>query len=645
VSYEAGCPACGAPVVFGLGSSLLRVCDHCGVLVARKGADVASYGKVAELVATASVLELGISGSYAGAPRFELVGRLQLDYGEGTWDEWLMAFRNGSWAWLSEAQGRYHYLAESPLPPVPAFDDVAVGAVVDLGPPGTFVVAEKRSARFVTARGELPFDVAPGTALNYVDLSGPGGGFATLDYGTSQQAEALYVGREVTLPELGITKLKEKAPRRAAGASLSCPKCGGPLELRAPDETQRVACPWCGSLLDATRDFAVLEALDRVRVKPLIPLGAKGRFDGVEWTVIGFMERSVTVERVRYPWHEYLLHQPGKGFRWLTHGNGHWSFVEPVNPGDVRRYSSSAQRYRDTEFQHFQSGKATVDHVLGEFYWAVARGDEANTNDYVAPPLMLSEEESGAEVTWSLGTYETTEEVRAAFSLQRALPEPRGVGPNQPWPLAAQARFITSAALLGIGLLLLLYIVALFGRSRVVFTKDLAIPTSLAPGAPETAVFSEPFEIPVSGNVQVKLDAPVANNWVYVEGALINETTGDVDDFDAEVAYYSGTDEDGSWSEGSQSARTYVASVPAGRYVLRLQPQWEKGNVPSRYGITLRSRVPRLYQAVLAVLALAAWPLLVAWRRMRFESERWSESDHPWGGSGGDDDDDGGDDE
>jgi hypothetical protein len=175
-----------------------------------------------------------------------------------------------------------------------------------------------------------------------------------------------------------------------------------------------------------------------------------------------------------------------------------------------------------------------------------------------------------------------------------------------------------------------------------VFSKELPVPVSFDPGAPETAVFSEPFDIPGEGNVRVRLKAPVANNWVYVEGALINEQTGEMDDFDAEVAYYHGTDEDGSWSEGEQTAHTYLASVPAGRYVLRLQPQWEKGNVPASYEVTLTSRVPRLYQAVLAVLALGVWPLIVAWRRMRFESERWSESDHPWGGGG---DDGGGDDE
>ena len=91
--YSARCPSCGAPVVFQLGASLLRVCDQCGAAVARKGADLASYGKVAELIPTPSVLALGARGGYAGAPSFELIGRLQLDYGAGTWDEWLMVVR------------------------------------------------------------------------------------------------------------------------------------------------------------------------------------------------------------------------------------------------------------------------------------------------------------------------------------------------------------------------------------------------------------------------------------------------------------------------------------------------------------------------------------------------------------------------
>ena len=60
--YEAACPSCGGTLVFRLGSTLLRVCDHCGSAVARQGTNLADYGKVAELVPTPSILELGLDG-------------------------------------------------------------------------------------------------------------------------------------------------------------------------------------------------------------------------------------------------------------------------------------------------------------------------------------------------------------------------------------------------------------------------------------------------------------------------------------------------------------------------------------------------------------------------------------------------------
>src|SRR6185436_13651936 len=110
--YSGSCPSCGASIEFRLGASMLRVCEHCGVAVARKGADLTAYGRVASLIPTPSVLKLGLEGGYRGAPRFTLVGRLQLDYGAGTWDEWLMGFDNDTWAWLSESQGKFHYMAE-----------------------------------------------------------------------------------------------------------------------------------------------------------------------------------------------------------------------------------------------------------------------------------------------------------------------------------------------------------------------------------------------------------------------------------------------------------------------------------------------------------------------------------------------------
>jgi hypothetical protein len=633
--YQASCPSCGGTVVFALGASLLRVCEHCGSAVARRGAKLADYGKVADLIPTPSVLALGMEGRYTGAPAFRLVGRLQLDWGQGTWDEWLMGFSNGKWAWLSEAQGRFHYMGQVPLPPVPAFEDLSVGHTLDLGAPGTFVVAEVRSARFASAQGELPFAVAPGSAMRYADLSGPGGQLATLDYGSGSAAEALYVGREVSLSDLGLRPRTDDERRPAAlGESLKCPHCAGPLAVRAPDQTQRIACPWCGSLLDATRDLAVLEVLGTPPIRPLVPLGAKGRLHDVSWTVIGVMERSVTVEGVRYPWTEYLLYEPRQGFRWLVEARRHWSFVQPLSPGDVDPHGAV---YDGERYAHFQAGQARVDHVLGEFYWAVSRGETTETDDYVKPPRMLSKEvtrEAGAEgrgeVNWSLGTYLPADELWAAFGLEGDPPPPEGVAPHQPSPWSGALGGVWVAASLAAAAIVLVFIVLTALGGKTVHRQTVSIPRNAVSGSPEAAAFAGPFFVTKDGNLQVRVHAPVSNAWLFLDGALVNEETGAVDDFDVEVSYYSGSDSDGSWTEGSTTATRYVASVPPGRYVLRLAPQWEAGQAPAEYDVTVRSGVPRFLYAVLAILAVLAWPVIMLWRWFRFEVERWSESDHPW---------------
>ena len=396
-------------------------------------------------------------------------------------------------------------------------------------------------------------------------------------------------------------------------------------------------------MLDATKDLAVLEALANVAVKPGIPLGSKGKFHGVDWMVIGFLERSVTFENVRYPWQEYLLYEPRRGFRWLVESKGHWSFVEAVSAGDVKRFGVDRVTHHGQVFRHFQGGQATVDVVIGEFYWAVARGDEVSSQDYVAPPLMLSSEGDDQEINWSLGTYTPAAEVWKAFGLVGSPPPQEGVAPHQPSPYAGKVKQVWSLALLAASALVFLYLGLAITGGRVVHKQQVVIPAGVAPAAPEAALFTEAFFVQETGNLEITVRAPVNNSWLYLDGALINEETGGVDDFDLETSYYSGSDSDGAWSEGSTEANTFIASVPPGRYVLRLGPQWEAGKPPPTYDLRVRSRVPRGYQLVLALLALLVWPIVVSWRSMRFESRRWSESDHAWSSSSSSDDDDDGD--
>ena len=43
--------------------------------------------------------------------------------------------------------------------------------------------------------------------------------------------------------------------------------------------------------------------------------------------------------------------------------------------------------------------------MLGEFPWQVRVGESAEVTDYVSPPRVISSEQTGNEVTWSMGEY------------------------------------------------------------------------------------------------------------------------------------------------------------------------------------------------------------------------------------------------
>src|SRR4029077_4731536 len=132
---------------------------------------------------------------------------------------------------------------------------------------------------------------------------------------------------------------------------------------------------------------------------------------------------------------EYLLFNPYRGFRYLTQYAGHWNDAStlkslPVSaPGGAGNVSYDGVTYR-----HFQTANALTSFVLGEFPWAVRVGESAKVSDYVAPPRVLSREDTGTEATWSIGEYVQGRDVWTRFGLPGKPPTPVGVYANQPSP-------------------------------------------------------------------------------------------------------------------------------------------------------------------------------------------------------------------
>ena len=441
------CPNCAAPVEFRFGGTLVTVCEFCNSAVGRGDQDLELVGKVSQLVETESLVQVGSTGEFRGKP-FEVIGRVQYRHAAGgVWDEWYLRFPGDKMAWLAEAQGQIHLTFPRPVrtrTPVPEFEDIEVGQPIRYGE-NDLTVIEKGIAKAGSAEGEIPWAFEPDAFHVYADLQGNEGWFATFEYQKTDDrmvAAQASVGRTVTAEELGVSsRAWEAAPDSAIHKvkmlSLNCPKCGGPLDLRLPDETKRVGCPNCGSLLNVDHGkLQVLKTLDQRKSHPVIPLGGSGTLFGNEYTVIGFMERFATYQRQVFPWTEYLIYNPEKGYRWLVCNDDHWSFVENISIHGLNRKSSDI--FHDGKrFRIFDRGKAHVRSVQGEFYWQVRHGDIVFTDDFICPPFMISFEGTGnrnaEELTASLGTYIPVEDIEKAFGVTD-LKRSWAVGVIQPPP-------------------------------------------------------------------------------------------------------------------------------------------------------------------------------------------------------------------
>lgn len=649
---QANCPSCGGAVEFKSGSTIVVVCRFCRSVVARTDRRLEDLGKVAEIIQTESPLKIGLRGTYLNN-NFELTGRAQLKHeAGGVWDEWYATFSNGWVGWLAEAQGRFYLTFYQPTPPnapVPAYAELQIGAPVslNLNSSAPLVVAEKGMATAVAAEGEIPYKLVPNETNYYADLSGADGAFGTLDYGTNPPF--VFVGKQVTLDEIGLGNARpvERAARAVSSTKLSCPNCGGPLELRAPDAAERVTCPNCDSLLDVNNgNLCYLHALKPIpptTLPYLLEIGKTGQLPERDpMQIVGAVTRSVTIGGVKYFWQEYLLYNPKIGFRWLVQSDGHWSFVEPVPAGEVTSTNNFAP-VKDSvvacnvainngkekvlkNFKIFQHAWGIVEHVQGEFYWRVETGEKALMTDYINAPLMLSRETTtgarGGEVNWSLGTYVPVADVEKAFNVQN-LPRPFNVAPNQPFPHKDLYKY--GFGLLGLLILVSLIMLPFTSGSRTAKTQSFTLPPMANPQAAQI-VFSEPFELKANRNVEITANAPLSNSWMDVDVDLVNEQNSEVESVPINVEYYTGADSDGSWSEGSTSNSAILSSVPAGKYTLRVEGIWGNWQQPQPVNVEVKQNTFRAVNFCCAFVLLSILPVLALIWGLTFESRRWSES-------------------
>ena len=200
------CPQCGAPVPLRSAAMPYAVCAHCQSVIRREGDGATRIGEAASLPFDVSPIELGTRGITPQGLAFAVAGRVRWGWGDGAWNEWLLAVPGGGHAWLGEAMGQFQYLTERPdladHPLIAGFaagQPIALGAVIQADG-RVFTATDVKRAICLGGEGDLPFPTPKDWAIDSIDFREPNG--AALSVQRDRQGVTAYVGGYIDLPAL-----------------------------------------------------------------------------------------------------------------------------------------------------------------------------------------------------------------------------------------------------------------------------------------------------------------------------------------------------------------------------------------------------------------------------------------------------------
>ena len=443
-----------------------------------------------------------------------------------------------------------------------------------------------------------------------------------------------------------------------AARAITCPSCGGSIEIKAAGYTVNVGCQYCGSVLDvANPDVKLISEFQMASRKLELPLGSRGMYGNVEWEVIGFLERSDD----ELNWHEYLLFNPYGGYRWLIRSEGTWSMGTAL-PEEPSNAFGDAVNLRGQRFSlEFADVPTRTDYVLGEFYWRVQTGDMVKASFYEgSETTALSCEKSADETNW---TY--TEDLPEG-TIEQAFRSPDGsplqfTGGPTPKPAAlyasiaaqnlAASTFKPSAPrvpgewgklfqLACTTLTACFIIMLVFGMGNTVAKQqiDVALDGPAKTFSIGTVTITRAWQ-PIT--MTAKSVEQFDNKWIDLDYTLVNKATQEAIPGYSVVEHYSGTDSDGNWSEGSYAGKAKFAGVPRGVYDLQVEASmhswatstssasynpWSSGN--QTYKIDIEAATGAMFWGNLVVIALLLLgPVIVMFFRSLSSGGRWTSGD------------------
>lgn len=437
------CDGCGADVEFHSTSALYSSCKYCSNIVAKDSTEILNYSKKSSLLKDYSKIKIGTIGNFKGQS-FSVIGRLQLKYYYGYWNEWQILFDNGTLGWLSDLPNEYVITVEyskdnlNTLKSIIGYefnslketagifyDDLIIDHKNSIQEQkkiclniNDFIIDQKYSiynktmicndistGQIVGLEGELNFN------LNYnqfkaVDLSYENL-FCTLDF-SEEEKISCYFGVKTDETSLNLSNYKtiEEIQSSVGGykgklSQIKCPSCGA-SNPNINGQTTKLICINCSSELSISpEEVLILKESKNSNSEHITTLkcGNIGTINNKKYIVIGVVVKKEQGEDSE--WTEYLLYEQGGtgNLLWIVEYDGVWQTSKTINPKIIQVPNKNTEfvQYKNIDFQPMYDGEpyiAETKHVWGAFNWEINVGDKIKTYGYSEISQQISFDDS-----------------------------------------------------------------------------------------------------------------------------------------------------------------------------------------------------------------------------------------------------------
>jgi hypothetical protein len=385
-------------------------------------------------------------------------------------------------------------------------------------------------------------------------------------------------------------------------------------------------CKHCGHYIDLV-DLKVGKVKEgNMAYELLWPLGTLANFYGISWQLVGAVHRKEN--GAEYNWQEYCFFNPREGFLYLQEYTGNWiTLRETIEFPQNSINTTTIEDKKGNQYQLFLRYKTLCLNAIGEFPYDIKDTNNKLVKEYIEPPMMFLRKDYAKETIWFKGEHISRKEVfKALGDPSYAVPKV-GKGSIQPQKLGLDHK--TFAIYAGIAIILMVLFTIVFESSvtpKRVYGNSYffnVMDSVQKPQISESFILEEGID-----NVELNFEHDLDQNWTELEVTLMSDGQEEEYTLTEELYWYSGYDDEGSWTDGSKHYRSVVSGIPAGKYHLQVVPYLSTAAKNVTVHLDIYRGVPvrsNLYWLIGLIVILVYIQYL---RVVNFERNRWSNSNY-----------------